>query len=68
MTAMEGAFRNSNNLSGTGVYRARTNEKLENLTCCKQGFASFKCAPENEEVSVRLAASIGVLPDPMAIL
>ncbi len=68
MTAMEGAFKNSNNIFAFGVYRARAKEKLGNLTCCKEGLASFKCAPKNEEESVRLAASIDVLPDPLAIL
>ncbi len=66
MTAVEGAFKNSINIVGIGVYRARA-KKQGNLTCCKQGFASFKCAPKIEEESVRLAASIGMLPDPLAI-
>ncbi len=65
---MEWAFKNSNNIFGLGVYRARAKEKLGNSTYCKQGFASFKWAPKNEEESVRLAASIGVLPGPLATL
>ncbi len=68
LTAIEGAFQNSNNMLTLEVYRARAKEKVGNLTCCKEGFMSFKWAPKNEEESVRLAASIGVSTLPLAIL